>query len=156
MLQSLQAWNKWYLLPPQQENWKCVPMKMVVFTFHFYAHTFSKSTNRMCFESFLPYLTLKRHLSTLLLFMVTTHIFLLLGPSFLKGNQIAKGCSYMHWIHHHQNKHKSCHPPGDPLGCPMKEVSEFVEKINGLGSRNKRPNDHPIGIKIQRFRPAYL
>ena len=50
----------------------------------------------MCFESFLPYLTLRRHLSTLLLFMVTTHILLLLGPSFLKGNQIAKGCSYMH------------------------------------------------------------
>ena len=71
-------------------------MKMEVFTFHFYAHTFSKSTNRMCFESFLSYLMLRRQLSTLLLFMVTTHIFLLLGPSFLKGDQIAKGCSYMH------------------------------------------------------------
>ena len=102
---------------------------------------------------FLALLDVKETFVYFAIFMVTTHIFLLLGLSFLKGDQIAKGCSYMHWIHHHQNKHRSCHPPGDPLGCPIKEVSEFVEKINGL---SLRPNNHPSGIKIQRFRPTYL
>ena len=108
----------------------------------------------MCFESFLPYLMLKRHLSTLLLFMVTTHIFLLLGPSFLKGHQIAKRCSHIHWIYHHRNKHRSCHPPGDPLGCPIKEVSEFVGKMNELESRNKRSSNHPSVIKPKGSNPA--
>ena len=144
------------LLPLQQENWKWVPTKIKVSTFHFYAHAFSKSTNRMCFESFLPYLKLKRHLSILLLFMVTTHIFLLLGPSFFKGHQRAMRCSHIHWIYHHQNKNRSCHCPGDPLGCPRKEVSESVGKMNGLELRNKRSSNHPSVIKVQRFRPAFL
>ena len=73
------------------------------------------------------------------------------APLYL-SNYCVNGCVYCPY--HHQNKHSSFHSLGIPLGCPIKEVSDFAEKMNGLGSRNKRPNNHPRVIKIQKFRPA--
>ena len=77
-----------------------------------------------------------------------THIFSS-WPSFLKGHQMAKRCSYTHWIHHHQNKHRSFCFLGIPKDLPYeeKEILEFVGKMDGFRSRNERHNNHSSVIK---------
>ena len=84
-----------------------------------------------------------------------THIFIS-WPSFLKGYQTAKRCSHTHWIHHHQNMHRSFCFLGSPRPSHIKteEISEFVGKMNGLGSKNKRHNNHSSVIKPKGSAPA--
>ena len=70
-----------------------------------------------------------------------THIFPS-WPSFLKGHQMAKRCSHMHWIHHHQNKQRSFCFLGVSKALPYlkkkkKEISEFVKKWMVWGAERK-------------------
>ena len=99
--------------------------------------------------------TISRCFTFSVLFSVTTPTFLLLSPSFLKGHQMTRRCNCA--LNTPPSEQAQVLPfNGDPLGCPIKEVSDSVEKMNGLGSRNKTPNNHPSVIKIQRLRPTQL
>lgn len=119
-------------------------------------HTFFKvNKQNVLLRVSWPYLMLRRQLSILaIIYGNHTHI-PLLGPSSLKEYQIAKDVATCTEYTTIQASIGAAIPWGSPRLSNKGSICTCGTD-KWVRSRNKRLNNHPSVIKVQRFRPAYL